>query len=177
TYYLQGTRISSNMVEMLQKYYRNEIAITADEIDTEYQIFMHAGEKANYYKSDNELKPIIPVLAEKIRKETNIAKMLRYADEYFIWSEHLQLDTNQLENEYKARLNIIIYDKVMKETIQYLTFGIGTFHLQSQTNINIFKGVEEIVKNKVIYEYIRYSGYVEDVEEYKKGVLIDGMEE
>ncbi len=43
--------------------------------------------------------------------------MLRYADEYFIWSKHLQLDTNQLENEYKARLNIIIYDEVMKGTI------------------------------------------------------------
>lgn len=156
THYMQGTRISSNMVEMLHKYYTNEIEITADEIDTEYQIFIHAGEKANYYKSDDELKKILPVLSEKIRKENNIAKMLRYADEYFIWSEHLKLDTNQLENEYKARLNIIIYDEVMKGTIQYLTFGIGTFHLQSQTNINIFKEVEEMVKNKVVDEYIRY---------------------
>ncbi len=100
--YLHGTRISNNMVEMLQKYYENETEIINDEIDAEYQIFVHAGEKANYYKSDEELKRILPNLAEKIRQETSIVKMLKYADEYFIWSEHLQLDISQLKSEYNC---------------------------------------------------------------------------
>ena len=46
------------MIDMLLKYHENEIDITATEIDAEYQIFMHAGEKANYYKSDNEIKQL-----------------------------------------------------------------------------------------------------------------------
>lgn len=74
THYLQGIRISNNMIDMLQKYYENEIDITADKIDTEYQIFIHAGEKANYFKSDNEIKQLLPNLADKIKQETNIAK-------------------------------------------------------------------------------------------------------
>lgn len=45
TYYLQGTRISSNMVEMLQKYYRNEIEITADEIDTKKGVLIDGMEE------------------------------------------------------------------------------------------------------------------------------------
>jgi len=156
TYYLRGTRISNNMVGILQKYYANEIDIATDEIDTEYQIFIHAGEKANYYKSDDEIKQLLPNLAEKIRQETNITKILRYADEYFTWSEHLQLDISQLKDEYKTRLTVMIYDEVMNGTMEYLTFGIDAFYIQSQTNKSIVKEVNETVKNRVINEYIRY---------------------
>lgn len=155
THYLQGIRISNNMIDMLQKYYENEIDITADKIDTEYQIFIHAGEKANYFKSDNEIKQLLPNLADKIKQETNIAKILRYADEYFIWSEHLQLDINPLKDEYKTRLTNMLYNEVMKGTIEYLTYGIE-FHIESQTNKSIITEVNETVKNRVINEYIRY---------------------
>lgn len=155
-YYLRGIKISNNMIDMLLKYHENEIDITAAEIDAEYQIFMHAGEKANYYKSDNEIKQLLPSLSEKIIQETNIAKILRYADEYFIWSEHLQLDIKKLEDEYKTRLIMMIYDEVMNGVIDYLTFGVEALHIQSQTNKKIYKEVEETVKNKVICEYIKY---------------------
>ena len=64
------------MVEMLQKYYKNETDITADEIEAGYQIFIHAGDKANYYKSDEEIKQLLPDLAEKIRQGTNIAAIV-----------------------------------------------------------------------------------------------------
>ena len=155
-YYLQGIRISNTMVDMLQKYYENEIALSADEIDAEYQLFIHAGEKANYYKSDAELKQVLPNLAEKIKQETNIGKILKYADEYFIWSEHLELDTEQLTSDYKVRLHDLIYTKVMSGNMEYLTYGIDSFHIQSQTNISIVKEINESVKTKAIREYVEY---------------------
>ncbi len=114
-------RISNNMVKILQKYYQNEIEIIAEEIDAEYQIFIHAGDKPNYYKSDEEIKQVLPSMAEKIKQETNIIKVSRYADEYFTWSEHLQLDVSQLKNDYKTKISSMIYDKIINGSMEYLT--------------------------------------------------------
>lgn len=151
TYYLQGTKISNNMVEILQKYYENKIDINANEIDAEYQIFIHAGDKANYYKSDDELKQVLPNLVQNVMQETNIAKMLRYADEYFIWSEHLHLDTNQLKEEYQSKLCHMIYKEIMNGNMEYLTYGIELFHIQSQTNKSIINVAMQTAKKKDNY--------------------------
>lgn len=154
--YLQGLRISKNMVEMLKKYYENEIEITEDQVDVEYQIFLHAGEKPNYYKSDAELMQILPDLAEKIRQETNIGKILSYADEYFTWSNYLQLDVNQLKEEYRAKLHNMIYEEAKKGNMEYLTYGIETFYVQSQTNKDIVVALNEAIKVEAVCEYVRY---------------------
>ncbi len=151
-----GIRISNSIVEMLQKYYKNETDITADEIDAGYQVFIRAGGKANYYKTDEEIKQLLPDLAEKIRQETNIAAIVQYADEYFIWSEHLQLDTRQIKNEYKDRLISMIYNEVMKGVIDYLTFGVNAFHMQSSVNQSVVKDVCNVVTRKVIIDHIKY---------------------
>ena len=145
-YYLRGTRISNSMVELLKKYYENEIELLEAEIEAEYQIFIHAGEKANFYKSDKELELVLPHLADNIRQETNIAKLMRYADEYIIWSEHLQIDTKKTLDEYKEKLHEIIYAEVMNGNIEYLTYGIESFYIQSQTNKKIVKEINETIK-------------------------------
>lgn len=155
-YYLRGTRISKNMVELLKKYYENEIELLEDEIEAEYQIFIHAGEKANFYKSDKELELVLPHLADNIRQETNIAKLMRYADEYIIWSEHLQIDTKKTLYEYKEKLHEIIYAEVMKGNIEYLTYGIESFYIQSQTNKKIVKELNETIKIETVKAYVEY---------------------
>ena len=155
-YYLQGARISKNMVRILQKYYANETEIIADEIDVEYEIFIQAGEKANYYKADEELKQVLPDLSKKIMHEASIVGVLRYADEYFIWSEHLKIDNSQLKHEYKTRLGSMFYDEAMKGNVEYLIYGIETLDVQSQTNINIIRDAKKAAKIKVVDEYIRY---------------------
>lgn len=63
------------MVNIIQRYYENKVELNPDEIDVEYQIFLHAGDKANYYKTDDEMKSFLPKLAENIRKENDIPKL------------------------------------------------------------------------------------------------------
>lgn len=155
-YYLHEIRISNNMVKILQKYYQDEIEIIAEEIDAEYQIFIHAGDKPNYYKSDEEIKQVLPSLAEKIKQEDNIVKVSRYADEYFIWSEHLQLDVNQLKDDYKTKLSSMIYDKIMNGGMEFLTYGAETFCLESKTNKVVVDEACKIAQYRAINEYIRY---------------------
>lgn len=154
--YLFGTRISNNMVDILQKYYENNAEIITEEIDAEYQMFIKAGEKANYYKSDEEMKNILIELADEIRQAKNIANLLSNADQYFIWSEVVQLTDTQLIEEYKIKLYNLIYEETMKNDIAGLTYEIESIYLQSEINRNILREIQERVKKEVINEYIKY---------------------
>lgn len=154
--YLQGTKITNNMVDILLKYYENKTEISIDEIEAEYELFVHAGEKPNYYKSDDEIEQVLPHLAEKIKRETNVAKLVRFADEYFFWGELLHLDFDQLKDEYTSKIHNMIYKEVMNGNMEYLTYRITMFDIQSQTNKNVVEEVLEIVKNEMIREYVKY---------------------
>ena len=155
-HYLEDTRISKNMVELLKEYYENKIDLLEDEIEAEYQIFVHAGEKANFYKSDKELELVLPYLAESIKHEASIAKLMRYADEYIIWSGHLQINIEEMMNEYKERLHDIIYAEVMKGKIEYLTYGIESFYIQSPINKEIVRELNDCIKKEAVKTYVEY---------------------
>lgn len=175
--YLQGTRISQNMVELLKQYYESEIDLLEDEIEAEYQLFIHAGEKANFYKSDQELKRVLPNLADDIRKETNIAKLLHYADEYIMWSECLQIDIDKLLDEYKEKLYDMIFAKVLKGNTEYLTYGIESFYIHSQTNKNIVKEVIEKIKIETVRAYVEYlSQNTEDEKAYQYSYFLKNFQ-
>lgn len=154
--YLQGIRLSNNMVMMLCEYFRNEREINDDEIDVEYEIFISAGEKPNYYKTDDEIKQLLPILADKVKLEANITKLIKYADEYFIWSEILQLEIGQMVREYETRLTSLIYQESINGKNEYLIYGASLLNLESQVNRDICKRVVEKVKIMTIDEYIRY---------------------
>lgn len=155
SYYLSGVRISGNMVDIIQKYYENKAELNTNEVDAEYQLFLHAGDKANYYKSDEEMKLFLPKLADNIRKENNIAKLIKYADEYLIWSEHLGIDTEQTLKEYEHKLHDMIYAEVVDGKLDYLSYGLD-IHMQSETNRNIIKRLIQEIKDELVKLYVQY---------------------
>lgn len=154
-HYLRGVRISGNMVDIIQKYYENKAELNAEEVDGEYQIFLHAGDKANYYKSDEEMKLVLPKLAENIRTENNIGKLIKYADEYLIWSEHLELDTKQILTEYEQKIHDMIYAEVVNGKLDYLSYTID-IHIQSETNRNIINKLIQDIKIELVRLYVQY---------------------
>lgn len=154
-HYLRGMRISGNMVDIIQKYYENKAELNAEEVDGEYQIFLHAGDKANYYKSDEEMKLVLPKLAENIRTENNIGKLIKYADEYLIWSEHLELDTKQILTEYEQKIHDMIYAEVVNGKLDYLSYTID-IHIQSETNRNIINKLIQDIKIELVRLYVQY---------------------
>lgn len=155
SYYLSGVRISGNMVDIIQKYYENKAELNTNEVDAEYQLFLHAGDKANYYKSDEEMKLFLPKLADNIRKENNIAKLIKYADEYLIWSEHLGIDTEHTLKEYEHKLHDMIYAEVVDGKLDYLSYGLD-IHMQSETNRNIIKRLIQEIKDELVKLYVQY---------------------
>ena len=44
----------------------------------------------------------------------------------------------------------------MKGVMDYLTFGVNAFHIQSSTNQSVVKDVYKVVTEKVINEHIKY---------------------
>lgn len=155
SHYLSGVRISGNMVDIIQKYYENKAELNTNEVDAEYQLFLHAGDKANYYKSDEEMKLFLPKLADNIRKENNIAKLIKYADEYLIWSEHLEVDTEQTLKECEHKLHDMIYAEVVDGKLDYLSYGLD-IHMQSETNRNIIKRLIQEIKDELVKLYVQY---------------------
>lgn len=154
-HYLRGVRISGNMVDIIQKYYENKAELNTEEVDGEYQIFLHAGDKANYYKSDEEIMLVLPKLAENIRTENNIGKLIKYADEYLIWSEHLELDTKQILTEYEQKIHDMIYAEVVNGKLDYLSYTID-IHIQSETNRNIINKLIQDIKIELVRLYVQY---------------------
>lgn len=143
------------MVDIIQRYYENKAGLNAEEVDGEYQIFLHAGDKANYYKSDEEMKLVLPKLVEKIRTENNIGKLIKYADEYLIWSEHLELDTEQTLTEYEHKMHDMIYAEVVNGKLDYLSYGMEIY-IQSETNRNIVKKLIQDLKIELVRLYVKY---------------------
>lgn len=154
--YLRETRISKNMAMMLQRYYNNEIDLIADEVDAEYQLFIHAGEKANYYKSDDEIRQVLPYFIDKMREEISIAKVVSRADEYFIWSELLKIDNSQLEEEYRAKLCSLFYREAMDGNEEYLLYRTVAFDMRSPTNNRIIGETLKVARIKVVDAYVEY---------------------
>ena len=154
-HYLNAVHISGNMVHIIQNYYENKVELNPDEIDVEYQIFLHAGDKANYYKTDEEMKLFLPKLEENICKENNIAKLIKYTDEYLIWSKYLGVDTEQTLKEYKRKLHNMIYAEIADGKLDYLSYDID-IHVQSEINRKTIKKLIQGIKIELIKSYVKY---------------------
>ena len=79
--YLQEVRSSRNLVNILLEYYNNQIVLSTSDIMLEYKIFLQAGNKPNYFKTDDEIRRILPKIEDDIVKATTIGELNRNADE------------------------------------------------------------------------------------------------
>ena len=66
---------SNSLVAMLFKYYKNEEMLVFDDLKTEYELFLQAGCKPNYYKSDEEIKRVLPELYKKIIGTSSLGEL------------------------------------------------------------------------------------------------------
>lgn len=154
--YLLGLRSGNGLFEILFKYYKNENEITLDEIEREYQVFIHSGEKSNYYKTDEEIKKMLPGLLRKMEGEDNIVNCVKCADEYIFWNELLNIDIDQELGRYKQKIHDNIYNKVLEGKLEYLTYGIETYNLQNDTNKRLLQDIIDTSKEELIQEYVEY---------------------
>lgn len=154
--YLSGIKSSRNLVTMILQYYKNETLINEDGLTAEYKVFSQAGQKSNYYKSDEEIKKLLPELRKEMNNAHNLAELNKFADEYVIWSDILEEESESILQEYKELLHKMLKDIVLEGKEEILSYGYDLFHLSSEKVKRIYSEENLSMKSFVIKTYIEY---------------------
>ncbi len=154
--YLKGVKISGNSMELFLKYYNNEIILRNSDFEFVYNTFVQAGEKKNYYKSDMEIKNILPEIAAKINDAKNLIELNSLANEYVVWSDIVGVDNSNELDLYKNKLHDILLETSIKNDNILGSYTYDLWHLESDKLKQIYREESEKVKRQMIEELIEY---------------------
>ena len=154
-HYLKGIKCSSRIVSLILQYYKNEIIISKDQLKAEYKNFLKAGNKPNFFKSDDEMCNALPTLANEISNADNIASLNAAMDEYACWGKVLDKDIDPILQIYENKLEEKIDKLIENGNINILSYDVNLFDLSS---LIVRKKYNEIILNKretLIKKYIK----------------------
>lgn len=154
--YLQEVRSSRNLVNILLEYYNNQIVLSTSDIMLEYKIFLQAGNKPNYFKTDDEIRRILPKIEDDIVKATTIGELNRNADEYEIWSETIKEDNASMLDKYREIVRNLLWNEVKKGNEDILGYSYDLWHLEAEKVKEIYEEERNAVRKMVIQHYVDY---------------------
>ena len=154
--YLQEVRSSRNLVNILLEYYNNQIVLSTSDIMLEYKIFLQAGNKPNYFKTDDEIRRILPKIEDDIVKATTIGELNRNADEYEMWSETIGEDNASMLDKYREIVRNLLWNEVKKENEDILGYSYDLWHLEAEKVKEIYEEERNAVRKMVIQHYVDY---------------------
>lgn len=153
--YLHGTKSSNNLTEMLLKYYK-EGTHDKEQLEAEYRLFLKAGDKPNYYKTDAEIKVMLPDLKKELLQAKNIVELNEFADSYMTWSDILEEDNEDVLTIYKNRLNKMLKQAIRDGKEEILTYSYDLFHMSSDKVKRIYREENENMKEFLIETYVEH---------------------
>ena len=154
--YLQEVRSSRNLVNILLEYYSNQIVLSTSDIMLEYKIFLQAGNKPNYFKTDDEIRRILPKIEDDIVKATTIGELNRNADEYEIWSETIGEDNASMLDKYREIVRNLLWNEVKKGNEDILGYSYDLWHLEAEKVKEIYEEERNAVRKMAIQHYVDY---------------------
>ena len=159
--YLQEVRSSRNLVNILLEYYNNQIVLSTSDIMLEYKIFLQAGNKPNYFKTDDEIRRILPKIEDDIVKATTIGELNRNADEYEIWSETIGEDNAYMLDKYREIVRNLLWNEVKKGNEDILGYSYDLWHLEAEKVKEIYEEERNAVRKMVILNCPLCQGHFE----------------
>ena len=151
--YLASIKSSKNLLTMLLKYYNNETALSKDEIETEYQLFSEAGKKPNFYKTDEEIKLLLPEIYQKALRADSVYWLLKHMDEYAFWSDVIKQENRRELEELRKKLHDMLWSKVMAGEDNYINY-YDIWHLSSGEVKRIYREECSIVRTSMVKTFI-----------------------
>ncbi len=112
SYYLVGLKSADDLIKIIYQHYNNEAIITLKEIEEQYCIFKCSDEKPNFYKSEEEIRILLPELVHDVSQTNNLGDFIRKAQSYLVWAEILDEDRTS------------IYDLIRSKAKQFMQEGI-----------------------------------------------------
>lgn len=154
--YLAGIKSSSNLVSMLLQYYKNEIVLDKDIIIAEYKGFLQAGCKPNYYKTDEEIRRLLPDLLAKMDEAQNLIELNKFADAYMVWSDIIKEDNAGALQKYRIRLQKILENVINNGKEEILSYSYDMFHLSSEKVKQVYIEEKTNMRKFLVKKYIEY---------------------
>ena len=153
--YLYGIKCSGNLVEMLLEYYEEGV-LNVDQLDAEYKLFLNSGGKSNYYKSDEEIRSVLPILREKMLEAKSLAELNEFADAYVVWSDVLEENNESVLSEYRNILEEMLEKTVLDGKEEMLSYSYDLFHMSSEKTKRIYQEENKEMMKFLIETYVGY---------------------
>ena len=118
--------------------------------------FDKSGDKPNYYKTDAEIKVMLPDLKKGLLQAKNILELNEFADSYMVWSDILEEDNEDVLTIYKNGLNKMLKQAVRDGKEENLTHSYDLFHMSSDKVKIIYMEENENMKEFLIETYVEH---------------------
>ena len=153
--YLYGIKCSTNLVEMILKYYEEGV-LNEEQLEAEYKLFLNSGDKSNYYKSDEEIRSVLPILREKMLEAKSLAELNEFADAYVVWSDVLEENNESVLSEYRNILEEMLEKTVLDGKEEMLSYSYDLFHMSSEKTKRIYQEENKEMMKFLIETYVGY---------------------
>lgn len=154
--YLKDLKSTRSLVEMIYRYYTNEANIENNELKEQYQLFLKAGTKGNFYKTDEEISRYLDATKSDINNAKTIGELNRFADQYVFWCKIINKDCLDVLMIYKEMLHTMLWDAVRTGHEELLSYSVGLFDLSTDTIKEYYKSEVEKLRIETIELYISY---------------------
>lgn len=154
--YLGELKSPSSLVEMIYKYYTSERNIKDSEVTAQYKLFLKAGTKGNFYKSDEEISVYLEAWKSEISKTQTIGELNHFADEYVFWCKIINKDYTDVVMNYAEMLHSMLWNAVQTGHEEVLSYSVGLFDFKTDTIKEYYKSEVERLREQTIELYISY---------------------
>ena len=158
--YLREIKSSRSLIDLIYKYYINEANMEKEELEAQFKLFLKAGKKPNFYKTDEEISEVLDEWKNELENISTIGALNHIVDEYVLWSQTIGRDCSVILEKYKEMLHTMLWDTVQtgdENILNYsgamLDFSITTDVIKEHYNVEIEK-----LTRKIIDLYIDYVG-------------------
>ena len=155
--YTQHLKSSRDFITVIYGYYKNQIALTREEIIVQYKLYQSSGEKANYYKSDKELEYYLDSWKSGLENISNSPILTKTAGEYDYWFVFLDRNDTELICVYKEKIIELLIKEVQEQEYEPMRYyRLNEFHTQTD---NIKAALDEgydMAIHTVVKKYVRY---------------------
>ena len=172
--YLAGIKSNGSLCNRLTQYYENKIMLSRSDIDSEFELFCQAGQEANYYKSDKEIKTMLSSLQDKMNEVKDIDSLNKFADTYIVWSDIVGEDNKEVLEKYRKRLRSILEDIVKNDGELESRYDNDLSVLQSKKTRKIYSEQIRYIEGFKIDYFIKIiveSKNDKEILEYSKKLL------
>lgn len=153
-YYLAGIRSGVGLVQLLLKYYNNEIDLNGEQIKAEYQVFLNIGIKPISYLTEEEAGKLLNQWENNLDSIHTISELNSTTNEYVHYSKILDKDYSLFLKQYEKKLYGIMTETVSSGPEIILSYDADMLNIVSEEIKEIYNKVRSIVREDLIVSYI-----------------------